>query len=115
MRIVALDNYDNVQEGTSYDCPDHQALKLIEKGLAKMGPVPQNKMAAPSSNKANPSPAAGEAQPSSASQAAQASPQTTAQPYPGGGLVTPDPRLAQAEAAAAKPKRAYTRRAKSSS
>jgi hypothetical protein len=115
MRIVALDTYDNIQEGTAYDCPDHQAHKLIAKGLAKMGPIPQNKMAEPSSNKANPSPAAGEVQPSSASQAARASQQTTAQQYPGGGLVTPDPRIAAAEAAKAapaKPKRTYTRRAK---
>lgn len=100
MRITALDNYDNVQEGTTYDCPDHQAERLIKKGLAKAGPVPLNKMAPQSSNKGNPSPAAGEVQPSSASQAAQASPQTTAQEYPGGGLVTPDPRIAQAEAQA---------------
>lgn len=119
MRIVALDNYDNILEGTAYDCPDHQAQRLIAKGLAKAGPVPQNKMAQPSSNKANPSPAAGEGLPSSASQAAQASPQTTAQEYPGGGLVTPDPRIAAAEAqqAASTPssapaKRTYTRRAK---
>lgn len=119
MRIVALDNYDNVKEGDCYECPDAQAQKLIKKGLAKAGPVPQNKMAQPSSNKANPSPAAGEALLSSASQAAQASPQTTAQEYPGGGLVTPDPRIAAAEAEQAAParpsapaKRTYTRRAR---
>lgn len=98
MRITALDNYDNVQEGTTYECPDHQAERLIKKGLAKLGPVPLNKMAEPSLNKQNPSPAAGEVRPSSASPAAPASLLATAQPYPGGGLVTPDPRLAEAEA-----------------
>jgi hypothetical protein len=96
MRIVALDNYDNIQEGTEYECPDHQAQRLIAKGLAKSGPLPLNKMAGANENKSNPSEADGEARLSSASQAAPASLQTTAQSYPGGGLVTPDSRFAEA-------------------
>jgi hypothetical protein len=94
MRIIALDNYDNRVEGEEYDAPDHQAQQLIAKGLAKAGKVPQNKMAPESENKANPSQAAGEERPSSASRAAQASAATTAEKYPGGGLVTPDPKFA---------------------
>lgn len=100
MRIQALDKYDNVEEGTVYDCPDAQAAKLIAKGLAqevKSAPTPANKMAPPPENKANPSADGGRGQPSSASEAAPASREKTAQQYPGGGLVTPDPRIAAAE------------------
>lgn len=95
MRIVALDTYDNIQEGTEYECPDHQAMRLIAKGLAKAGVVPLNKMAEPSENKGNPSEAVGEVRRSSASPAAPVSLPPTAIVYPGGGAVTPDPRFAE--------------------
>lgn len=112
MKIQALDKYDNVEEGTVYDCPDAQATKLIAKGLAqevKTAPTPPNKMASPSENKANPSADDGKGQPSSASEAAPASRAKTAQPYPAGGLVTPDPRFVENVAAAKKTSRRSNR------
>lgn len=97
MRIVALDTYDNVQEGTEYECPDHQAAKLIAKGLAKLTEPLSDRRAPESLNQGNPSAADGQGRLSSASQAAPASPEKTAQPYPGGGLVTPDSRIIELE------------------
>lgn len=93
MWITALDNFDNWREGQSFECSDKQGQALIKKGLAKEGPKPQNKMAPTADNKSNPTGTGGAATPSSASPAGPASGQTTAQPYPGGGLVTPDPRF----------------------
>jgi hypothetical protein len=119
MRLIALDNFDNRREGESFECSDKQGRALINKGLAKEGPKPLNKMAPTSDNKLNPTETAGSATPSSASPAGPVSGQTTAQPYPGGGLVTPDPRFKEGEKSAAeKPKPAPKRKnpaAKSSS
>ncbi len=114
MRILALDTYDDHQEGDVYECPDGQAAKLIAKGLArawgeepKQAPGPkENKNKPPHPNKgaaeiteaeaaamlaklpgADPSSAAGEVLPSSVSPAAQASPVTTPAPSSGGAPV----------------------------
>ena len=113
MRIQALDNYDNVQEGTVYDAPDGQAQKLIAKGLAKAWTASDNKKAPQGDDPSNPTGDGGEGRPSSASQAAPASADPTAQPYPGGGLVTPDPRFTGApEASAARaPRKAAAKKA----
>lgn len=115
MRIIALDNYDNHVEGEEYECSNHQAQQLIKKGLAKAAPAPKNKMMPAPQNKADPSSAAGGAQQSSASQAAQASPLMTAEKYPGGGLVIPDPQHAAAAAALAPRRGRRSTRGESSS
>lgn len=78
MRLIALDNFDTRVEGEEFEVSDKQGEQLIRKGLAKVGEVPQNKVAEPSENKADPSEAAGEGQSSSASRAAPASKRATA-------------------------------------
>lgn len=97
MRVIALDTHDNYVEGDEYEVADRVAEQLIRKGLVKAGKVPQNKMAAKSENKADPSEAAGEEQSSSASRAAPASAKPTAISSAAGGSVTPDPRFSEDE------------------
>lgn len=80
MRVIALDGFDNRKEGEEFEVSESQGGKLLAKGLVKLGPVPKNKVAEPSEDKANPSAAGGEARPSSASPAARRSPRTTATP-----------------------------------
>ncbi len=82
--VIALDTFDDMREGMERDYPDHIADTLVSRGLAKMKPLLQNKMAQQSENKENPSAAVGAARPSSASPAAQASPQPTAKPSSSG-------------------------------
>jgi hypothetical protein len=77
MRVVALDTHDGYREGEEYDVPEHRARKLIRKGLVKAGPVPKNKMAPPSENKADPIKAVGTGHTLSSSPAARASQRTT--------------------------------------
>lgn len=80
MQVIALDTHDGHKEGDVYDVPEHRARKLIQKGLVKIGPIPKNKMAPPTDNKANPTPAVGVAPIASSLPAAQASPLTIAKP-----------------------------------
>lgn len=74
MRVVALDTHDGHYEGEVYEVSEPQARKLIAKGLVKMGPIPENKMAPPLDNKENPLPAAGAVAIASLSPAAPACP-----------------------------------------
>jgi hypothetical protein len=73
MRVIALDTHDGHREGDEYDVPEHRALKLIRKGLVKLGPLPCNKMAEACDNKENPTPAVGAAPIASFSPAAPVS------------------------------------------
>lgn len=97
MQIRAIEPFDGHQPGEIIEISELRATQLIAKGLAKMHQPAQNKMAPMGENKANPTAAAGKVRRSSASPVAQASPSKTAKPSDDG----------------AKPKRAYTRRAKS--
>lgn len=78
MKVLTLEPVNTYPPGVVIEVTEREGKQLIEKGLVKAAPVPQNKMAAEGANKDNPSPAAGSAPTSSASPAAPRSPRKTA-------------------------------------